>query len=444
MTPTPHQNRLAAPLDIGSMTVSGRLFKSATSETRASADGFVTDELLAFYEPMAEAGTPMIVTGNLYVSPQGKSAGRQAGIDADDKIQGLREWTALAHRHGVRIIAQLNHGGRQIARPAPGADRIVSASDIREPLYGTKPSPLLRDELPGVVESFVAAGERAREAGFDGVQIHAAHGYLLSEFLTPHTNRRTDAYGGSLDNRARLLVEVLGGLRARLGDDYPILVKMNGTDDLPYRRGATTEDLVRVAVRLQDEGIDAVEISRGHYESWPGMIQGRYRGFIRTSLTQGAGQHNSAPRKAVAWTVAPVVERVAERLRPPLEGFNLPQAERFTRALDIPVICVGGFHTRAGMEAAVGSGRTDAVSAARAMIADPYLYRNTLGADTAERPVCGYCHGLHGDVPLGAPVCGFCNGCIARFGGLPVDCYSDEIRLDRDTMIRRHRARTGK
>lgn len=232
---------LATPLGIGSMTVAGRLFKSATSETRATVDGFVTDELLAFYEPMVEAGTPMIITGNLYVSLQGKSADRQAGIDADDKIPGLRDWTGLAHRRDVKIVAQLNHGGRQIARAAPGADRIVSASAVREPLYGTKPSPLRLDEVPGVVESFAAAGVRAREAGFDGVQIHAARGYLLSQFLTPHTNRRRDAYGGSLDNRARLLVEVPRGLRARLGDDFPILVKMNGTDDLPFRKGANSQ-----------------------------------------------------------------------------------------------------------------------------------------------------------------------------------------------------------
>ncbi|ABW12414.1 NADH:flavin oxidoreductase/NADH oxidase [Parafrankia sp. EAN1pec] len=419
------QSMLATPLGIGPMTVAGRLFKSATSETRATADGFVTDELLAFYEPMIEAGTPMIITGNLYVSLQGKSARRQAGIDADDKIPGLRDWTVLAHQHDVKIVAQLNHGGRQIAQAAPGVDRLVSASDIREPLYGTKPSPLRLDEMPGVVESFAAAGARARDAGFDGVQIHAAHGYLLSQFLTPHTNRRIDAYGGSLDNRARLLVEVLRGLRSRLGDDFPILVKMNGTDDLPFRKGATTEELVGVAVRLQDEGIDAVEISRGHYESWPGMIQGKYKGFFRISLTSGAGQHGSALRKAVALAVAPVVEHVAERLRPPMEGFNLPQAELFTQALDVPVICVGGFHTNEGMEAAIGSGKVDAVSAARAMIADPYLYRNVLG-EVADRPICGYC-----------------NGCIARFSGLPIDCYSAEIRLHRDAMIERYRARTG-
>lgn len=271
---------------------------------------------------------------------------------------------------------------------------------------------------PTAAESFVAASARAREAGFDGVQIHAAHGYLLSQFLTPHTNRRTDAYGRSLEGRARLLLEVLGGIRARHGDDYPVLVKMNGTDDLPLRRGATTDELLQVARWLQDAGVDAIEVSRGHYESWPGMVQGNYRGFLTTSVTAGAGIHSPRARKLAIRAVAPVLERVAGRLRPPREGFNLPFAERFTDALDIPVIAVGGFHTRAGMESAVTSGQVSAVSAARAFIADPYLYRNTVGEPVPDRPVCGYC-----------------NGCIARFSGSRIDCYSHEIRARRDVML---------
>ncbi|WP_433756764.1 NADH:flavin oxidoreductase [Nocardia sp. CA-135398] len=409
---------LRRPLDIGAMRVDGRLFKSATSETRASEDGFVTDDLLAFYEPMAQAGTPMIVTGNLYVSLQGKSAGRQAGIDQDDKIAGLREWVGVAHAGGAKLVAQLNHGGRQIAELAPGADRIVSASNVREPLYGTKPSPLRRDEIPGVVDSFVAASVRAREAGFDGVQIHAAHGYLLGQFLTPHTNRRTDEYGGPLERRARLLLEVMDAIRARHGDDYPVLVKMNGTDDLPFRHGATTDELLRVGRWLQDAGANAIEISRGHYESWPGMVQGNYRGFLRASVSVGPGMHSSKGRKLAIRAIAPVIERIAERLRPPQEGFNLPYARRFTEALDVPVIAVGGFHTRAGMDNALASGSVDAVSAARAFIADPHLYRNLTVEPTPGHPVCGYC-----------------NGCIARFSGSRIDCYNDEIRGKREVML---------
>jgi len=421
---------IGEPLEIGRMLVAGRLFKSATSETRATEDGFVTDELLEFYEPMARAGTPLIVTGNLYVSLQGKSAGRQAGIDADDKLPGLRRWVDSARRHGVKLVAQLNHGGRQMIHPAPGSPGIVAPSAVRDPLNGSRPRALRRDELAGVAETFAAAASRAREAGFDGVQIHAAHGYLLSEFLTPHTNRRDDDYGGSLTNRMRLLLEVLTAIRGRVGDDFPVLAKLNGTDMLPLRHAATTDELVAVAVALQDAGLDAIEISRAHYESWPGIVLGKYKGFWRAQIREGHGQYASLSRKAFALAAGPLVERVAERVAPGSEGFNLPYAERFARALDIPVICVGGFHSRAAMDGALRAGSCDAVSAARAFIADPYLYRHVTGNSEPDAPVCGYC-----------------NGCIARFGGRPIDCYRPEIRARKDAMLRRGgasaRARSG-
>jgi 2,4-dienoyl-CoA reductase-like NADH-dependent reductase (Old Yellow Enzyme family) len=411
---------IGEPLKIGRMEVAGRLFKSATSETRATEYGFVTDELLKFYEPIARAGTPLIVTGNLYVSLQGKSAGRQAGIDDDDKLPGLREWVALAHRHGAKLVAQLNHGGRQMVHPAPGSPGIVAPSAVPDPVNGSRPRALRRDELARVAESFAAAAARAQDPGFDGVQIHAAHGYLLSGFLTPHTNRRDDDYGGSLTNRARLLLEVLTAIRGRVGDDFPILAKLNGTDMLPLRRAATTDELVAVGVAMQDAGLDALEISRGHYESWPGMVLGNYKGFWRAQIREGNGQHASTPRRTIGLAAAPLIERVAERLAPGSEGFNLPYAERFTRALDIPVICVGGFHSRVAIEGAIRAGGCNAVSAARAFIADPYLYRHLTGNPVHDAPVCGHC-----------------NGCIARFGGQPIDCYSPTIRARKDAMLSR-------
>jgi 2,4-dienoyl-CoA reductase-like NADH-dependent reductase (Old Yellow Enzyme family) len=385
---------LLKPLQIGRLTVPGRLYKSATSETRATDEGYVTDELLEFYEPMVAAGTPLIVTGNLFVSLQSKSAGRQAGIDSDDKKPGLRDWVQLAHGGGSLLVAQLNHGGRQMVQSSDPGKATVSASSVREPLYGTKPRPLRADEIPALVDTFAAAAERAQDVGFDGVQIHAAHGYLLGQFLTPHTNRRTDGYGG-------------------------ILLKMNGTDMLPLRKGATTAELVRVAKVMAGEGIDAVEISRGHYESWPGMILGHYKGFISGQVKEGSGAKMSRPRRMTMLALAPIIERAGERLAPGGEGFNLPQAQQFTAQLDIPVICVGGFHTAAGMQSAIETNQCDAVSAARAFIADPYLFQN-VQTPTPGRPVCGYC-----------------NGCIARFGGKPIDCYNDAIRTQKDLMLRR-------
>jgi len=412
---------LLKPLRIGRLMVPGRLYKSATSETRATEQGYVTDELLEFYEPMVRAGTPLIVTGNLFVSLQAKSAGRQAGIDSDHKKSGLRDWVQLAHGGGSLLIAQLNHGGRQMVQSAVAGNATVSASSVREPLYGTKPRPLRTDEIPALVDTFAAAAARARDVGFDGVQIHAAHGYLLSQFLTPHTNRRTDDYGGSLDNRMRLLREVYRAMRQRVGDDFPILLKMNGTDMLPLRRGTTTDEFVRVAKVMAHDGIDAIEISRGHYESWPGMVLDHYKGFISGQVKEGSGTEMSRCRRMAMLALAPVIERIAEHLAPGTEGFNLSQAEQFAAQLDIPVICVGGFHTAEGMESAINSGRCDAVSAARAFIADPYLFQNVQLPAAPGRPVCGYC-----------------NGCIARFGGKPVDCYNDSIRARKMLILSRN------
>jgi len=215
----------------------------------------------------------------------------------------------------------------------------------------------------------------------------------------------------------RLLREVFRAIRARVGDDFPILLKMNGTDMLPLRKGATTAELVRVAKVMADEGIDAVEVSRGHYESWPGMVLGHYKGFISGQVKEGSGINMSRRRRMTMLALAPLIERAAEHLAPGGEGFNLPHAEQFTAQLAIPVICVGGFHTTTGMESAIETGRCDAVSAARAFIADPYLFKN-VQTPTPGRPVCGYC-----------------NGCIARFGEKPIECYNGKIRAQKELML---------
>jgi 2,4-dienoyl-CoA reductase-like NADH-dependent reductase (Old Yellow Enzyme family) len=411
------QKILWSPLQIGRMTVDGRVFKSATSETRATEEGFVTDELLDFYAPMAKAGTPMIITGNICVSRQGHSARRQASIDADDKLPGMREWVDVVHRHGVKLIAQLNHGGRQVVRPDAAQNPVVSASAVRQMTLGTKPRALRTDEIPGVIESFAAAAARAREAGFAGVQLHFAHGYLISQFLAPHTNRRTDQYGGGLRNRMRLPLEILEAVRKRVGDDYPVLAKINGTDALAFRGGASDTELRQFAKALENGGVDAIEISRAHYESIPPMLSGSYRNFVVVNVTQGVGSDFSPFQQRLALTFAPLYGAISEWTAPKGEGYNLPYAEKIKADLAIPVIANGGFVSRPAMEAAVSSGRADAVSCARAMICDPYLYRH-LYSPEAEAPVCVYC-----------------NGCIARLGRYPVDCYDEAMGRRRKAML---------
>jgi 2,4-dienoyl-CoA reductase-like NADH-dependent reductase (Old Yellow Enzyme family) len=294
--------------------------KSATHETRASEDGHVTDELLEFYEPMARAGTPLIITGNMFVSWQGKSAYRQAGIDSDDKIPGLREWADLVHGHGGLLFAQLNHGGRQMTKPAAGVDgAIFSASDVRELAQGTKPRPIRRDEIPALVESYAAAAERARKAGMDGVQIQFAHGYFLSQLLSPQSNKRRDEYGGTLDNRMRLPLEVLRAGRARVGDDFAVIGKINGTDTLPYG-GVKLDEQVAVALAMQEEGLDAIEVTRGHFSSFPSTTSGDFHGYVSTQVKRGALQEGSRKRRLAMLAASPILEAGLNFAFPHSEG----------------------------------------------------------------------------------------------------------------------------
>lgn len=194
------------PMSIGTLEVSGRIFKTATHETLAGAKGFVTSGILDFYRPMAESGLPLIITGNIFVSWQGKSGGRQLALDDDDKIAGMKILADMCHQYGTRLFAQLNHGGSQMRTPAEGiADLPVTSTGRLHPTLLSLSRSLREDEFPRLIKSFADAAERAKKSGCDGVQIQMGHGYLISQFLTPGTNRRTDRYGGNAEKRMAAL-----------------------------------------------------------------------------------------------------------------------------------------------------------------------------------------------------------------------------------------------
>ncbi len=407
---------LFQPLKIGKLEVAGRVFKAATSETRATEDGLVTEELLEFYEPIARAGTPLIITGNMWVHRGGRSTARQVGVDHDDKIPGLRRWAELTHRHGSRIFAQLNHCGRQVIPEAMGMDHALSASNVKELSLGTKPRPMTLVEIREVVAAFGAAAWRCKEAGFDGVQIHAAHGYLVSQFLTPHTNRRKDDYGGSFENRLRLLMEIYRATRDRVGSDFPVIIKLNGSDSLPLRKGLKPDELVEIALAMEKAGLDGVEVSIGHYESGMPVVRGTFGRFFRGVMSDGTGHQLSTFRRLAMRIGWPLFALVFNLLWWHYQGFNLKYARRFKKHLSMPVISVGGFRTRQKMEEAIADGLCDAVSCARSMVADPLLYEHLQTGETGPR-------------------CVFCNACIARVGGQPVDCYHPEVRAAKDRLL---------
>ena len=409
---------LFTPLQIGPLTVSGRLVKTATAETRASEDGFVTQELIDFYVPMAKGGTPLIITGNLYIGGDGKSAPRQLGGDNDDKIAGLAKLVDAVHAHGAKIFAQLNHCGRQAVPRFAGLPETVSASDVKDIITGTRPRPLTVAQIERIVQQFGDAAARCQRAGFDGIQIHAAHGYLINQFLTPYTNRRNDAYGGKLEQRIQLLREVFRVIRARVGADYPVILKLNGADALPLRPGLKTTELVEIAAIMESEGVHAVEISVGHYESGFPMVRGTF-GLCLRHMVEGSARYLPFLRRILLTLFRPLLALAFNILWNRREGFNLTYARDFKRRLRIPVICVGGFVTRTAMETAIGQGDCDAVAAGRAFIADPFLYRH-----------------LRDNTP--GPRCIDCNGCVGKIGTAPLDCYHPKVRAEKDAMLSRH------
>ena len=424
---------ISRPLRIGSLDIPGRVFKAATAESRASEDGYVTDLLLDFYRPMAAARTPLIISGNLFVSTStGPWTYRQGGIDTDDKIPGLQRLTELVHASGSRIFAQISHCGRQVGGMPVEA---VAPSPVRDWTSGIKPRELTVAEIHRIVEDFAAAAGRARDAGFDGVQFHMGHGYLIHGFLTPYTNRRTDRYGGSLENRMRFALEVLRETRARVGDDYPISAKYSGHDRLYGRRGGLgTPQHLEIARRLEAAGVDSFEITVAHNESPGGyMVRGRWEEFFRgmedgEALLRMAGTAPRPPAPGMKPQIHPLQAaglRVASMVAPPVsnvlfgyrEGFNSNLARQFMQAVSIPIVSIGGWQHRAAIEEAIAKGTCDAVSIARGMIADPMIYKHML------------------EVGSGKPACVYCNACVGRAGGLPTDCYHPSVRFARDRML---------
>jgi 2,4-dienoyl-CoA reductase-like NADH-dependent reductase (Old Yellow Enzyme family) len=201
-----------------------------------------------------------------------------------------------------------------------------------------------------------------------------------------------------------------------VGHDYPILLKMNGSDDLPFRRGLTPEDLVLVAQRMEGEGVDAIEVSAGHYESAFTFERGTWKGFFSTLTRIGVGRNLPWYRREPIRLAGPLLDWGLRWIAGYTEGFNLAYAKRFKASLRIPVISVGGFVHREAMEGALARGDCDMVSVARALIADPFLYRHMQ-------------EGVQG------PTCDFCNACFARGATWPVDCYNEEVRAEKDQML---------
>lgn len=342
---------LFTSIKISSLTIPNRFVRSGTHDFMAGADGSTTERNIALFAALAEGRTGLLITGHAFVNPAGKASPRQIGVHEDDMVKGLNRIVGAVHRYPSTVFLQISHAGRQTKEKICGCTPLAPSA-VYEPMLKIMPKAMTKDDIETTINDFIKAGWRAQQAGFDGVQLHVAHGYLLSSFLSPHTNRRDDDYGGSLLNRSRIVRRIVEGLRSATGPGFPVIAKLNSSDFLPG--GLEVEESIEIARLLESSGLDGVEVSGGTSESgrgsmWPGL-------------------------------------RLEDE-----EGYFIEAAARFKAALRIPVFGLGGLRTLAVMERAVEQGKVDLISLSRPLIREPDLVRR-FQTGQAARSECISCN----------------------------------------------------
>ena len=273
--------------EINGMTLRNRFIRSATWEGMAEETGECSPRLINEMARLAQGGVGLIVTGHAYVREDGQAGPRQLGIYDDALIEGLRGMTEAVHKEGCCIVIQLAHAG--LTANAKLTGHIPVAPSQVDNSAKTPRKVLTKEDIQEIVEAFGKAALRAKEAGFDGVQLRPAHGYLLNQFVSPAFNIREDAYGGSVENRARVLLEILQRIRSSFGPGYPIMIKLNNQDYL--ENGLTLEDSMQIGRLLEKGGADAIELSGGTFASGKlGPIRGPIKSEDEEAYFKDAGK----------------------------------------------------------------------------------------------------------------------------------------------------------
>ncbi len=323
-------------------TVRNRFFKSAMSEQLGLPDRNPGEALENLYATWSRGGAGILVSGNIMVDRAHLGEPNNVVLDEQSDLEAFRRWTAAGTVNGNEFWAQLNHPGRQtpgFLTPEPVAPSAVGLGKGLEKAFRT-PRALTGEEIEAIVAKFATAARLAQEAGFTGVQIHGAHGYLVSQFLSPHVNRRSDDWGGSLEKRMRFVLAVYRAIRAAVGADFPVAIKLNSADF--QKGGFTEEESMQVVRALADAGIDHIEISGGTYEN--------------PEMAQETGKEGSRRR----------------------EAFFMAYAEQIRRLVEVPLAVTGGFRSAAGMNEALASGALDFIGIARPLAFEPELPNKAL------------------------------------------------------------------
>ena len=420
---------LFRPLAFRHLTVKNRLFRSSISGRIDNYDGSGTPARIAWEQRFARGGVGAILSAHVPVHVRGRILPGYATIDRDERIPFWRQVTERVHAHDCKFILQLSHSGHQ--QDIGGVENLglvpLSSTSKRDFFHGFPTQAMTIAEIGEVVGQFAAGARRARMAGCDGIELHACNGYLFTQFLSSGINDREDEYGGSLENRARFLFDVVRAVRAEVGADFHFQVKMNGVDyndalEPWQEEGNTLDESVQVARWLEAAGVDALHISTGSFFPHPRNPAGDFpvktvTDNYDTMLSSGSlTLRNYLAFRYLRHASAAVWLRTVKRLDP--EGISLAEARAIKQSVSIPVLSTGGYQRASVIRAAIAEGSCDAVAIARPLMANPDLPRMFAeGLDEAPRP------------------CSYCNKCLMNVVENPLGCYDEDRYESYEAMM---------
>lgn len=421
------------PLEFKNLTVKNRLFRSSISGRWDNYDGSGTQARINWEEKFAQGGVGAVISSFVPVHVRGRIMANYAMIDNDDKIPFWRKVGEKVHEYDCKYIMQLSHSGRQ--RDVPGVENLMnkglSSTNKKDSFHGLLCQAMTLEEIKQVVQQFAEGSRRAREAGLDGVELHASHGYLFTQFMSSGINDRKDEYGGSLENRARFLLDVIHAIRKEVGDDYHLQVKINIVDEnnalYPWEKwGNKPEEYVQICKWAEEAGADGLHVSAGSLFPHPlvppggfpldetnwwygGMVSSGVRGYMNYTVF-----HFKILRPLFLW----LWNRTKKRY--PIEGVCADLCKQVKDSVKIPVLNTGGYQDGKLIRKVISEKYCDGVSIARPLIANndlPKILKE--GKDLPDKP------------------CSFCNRCLINAIANPLGCY--DLRRygnDYDAMIR--------